>query len=66
MNGAKAVEFDRAALLRKERLRIQEVAFLLSCHPDTVRRWMHDGKLKFKRTPGGERRVMTESVKGYL
>lgn len=58
--------FDRSALLTKYRLRICEAAFLLECHPDTVREWMARGKIEFKRTPGGERKVLTDSIRPYL
>lgn len=59
-------EFDRSTILSKARVRIDEAAFLLCCHPDTVRRWMDSGKLEYKRTPGGERRVLTSSITPYL
>lgn len=58
--------YDRSSLLVKYRLRICEVAFLLECHPDTVREWMARGKIEFKRTPGGERKVLTDSIRPYL
>jgi len=58
--------FDRAALLQKDRLRIDEAAWLLGCHPDTIRRYVDQDKLRAKRLPGGERRVLTESIKPYL
>lgn len=58
--------FDRVALLLKDRVRIDEAAFLLCCHPDTVRRWIESGKLEYKRTPGGERRIFTSSIRPYL
>ena len=58
--------FDRAALLKKERLRIDEAAWLLGCHADTIRRYLDKDKLTSKRLPGGERRVLTESIRPYL
>lgn len=56
----------REMLLRKLKLRLDEASFLLGCHPDTVRRWVDEGKVQATRTPGGHRRILTESVRGYL
>lgn len=53
-------------LLRKTKLRREEAAFLLDVTPRTVDRYMTEGKLDFKPTPGGHRRPLTESVKKYL
>lgn len=58
--------FERSALLTKHRLRIAEAAFLLECHPDTVRGWMERGKVEYIRMPGGERRVLMTSLRPYL
>lgn len=58
--------FDRAVLLKKDRLRIHEAADLLEVTPRTVRRYLEDGKLIPVRTPGGQRRVLTESIRPYL
>lgn len=61
-------EFDayRAILLGKMKLTLGEAAYLLGSHPETVRRWVEEGKLQATRTPGGHRRVLTDSVRGYL
>lgn len=38
---------------------------LLDVKPRTVVRYLEEGKLEYKRLPGGHRRVLTESVKKY-
>lgn len=58
--------YDPNVLLQKTKLRIEEAAFLLEVTPRTVDNYMTSGKLEFKRTPGGYRRPLTESVKKYL
>lgn len=58
--------YDPNELLRKVKLRREEAAFLLEVSPRTVDRYMTEGKLEFKNTPGGHRRPLTESVKRYL
>ena len=57
---------DFQALLSKTTLRIDEAAILLDVTPRTVHRYLEDGKLEFKLTPGGRKKVITESVKKYL
>lgn len=37
-------------------LRLSEAAAYLYVHPDTLRRWADQGKVRCVRTPGGERR----------
>lgn len=58
--------YDPNELLKKTRLNKDEAAFLLEVSPRTVANYMANGKLEFKRTPGGHRRPLTESVKKYL
>lgn len=58
--------YDPNDLLRKTKLRREEAAFLLDVSPRTVDRYMTEGKLEFRPTPGGHRRPLTESVKKYL
>ena len=58
--------YDTALLLQKPKLRIDEAAALLDVHHNTVRRWVDEGKLQGIRTPGGHRRVRTESLLPYL
>lgn len=58
--------YDPNELLQKTKLQIEEAAFLLEVTPRSVRRYMTEGKLEFKITPGGQRRPLTESVKKYL
>ncbi|MDF0674346.1 MAG: hypothetical protein P0120_08395 [Nitrospira sp.] len=60
------VEYDAEALLRKNKLTRHEAAFLLEVTPRTVDNYMRDGKIEYTRTPGGQRRPLTESVKRYL
>jgi len=58
--------FDRVLLLQKSKLRIEEAAFLLEVTPRSVSRYLNEGKLTYSRTPGGLRRVLSESVMKYL
>lgn len=58
--------YDPNVLLHKTRLRIDEAAFLLDVSVRTIDRYMTDGKLEYRLTPGGHRRLLTESVKNYL
>lgn len=58
--------YDPKILLQKMKLRVDEAAALLEVHPDTVRRWIDDGKLTGVRTAGGHRRVHTASILEYL
>lgn len=59
-------EYDPRALLQKAKLHADEAAFLLDVTPRTVKRYMEQEKLKYVRTPGGHRRVLTESVKKWM
>jgi len=47
-------------------LQTREVAALLSVSPRTVERYLNDGKLAFRTTPGGHRRTLTQSLLRYL
>lgn len=58
--------YDPNELLKKTKLNKDEAAFLLEVSPRTVDRYMAEGKLAYKRTPGGHRRPLTESLKKYL
>lgn len=58
--------YDPNVLLRKTKLDKYEAAFLLDVAPRTVDHYMANGKLEFVRTPGGQRRALTVSVKRYL
>jgi putative resolvase len=42
--------------------RIAQAAKLIGVHPNTLRRWEREGKLKPARTLGGERRYTTEEI----
>lgn len=57
---------DTAALLAKPTLHTKEAAFLLSVSPRTVERYLNEGKLQFRSTPGGHRRTLTSSILKYL
>jgi hypothetical protein len=58
--------YDPNVLLRKTRLLREEAAFLLEVTPRTVDRYMEQGKISFKLTPGGHRRPITDSVKKFM
>ena len=58
--------YDQNELLQKTKLLREEAAFLLEVTPRTVDRYMTEGKIEFKRMPGGYRRPLTDSVKKYL
>ncbi|HZQ86619.1 MAG TPA: helix-turn-helix domain-containing protein [Acidimicrobiales bacterium] len=42
--------------------RTSEVAALLKVHPNTVSNWVHHGRLKATRTPGGHLRIPNSEV----
>lgn len=42
---------------------IERAAALLGVHPDTVRRWEHQGKIRVVRTPGGKRRIPESEIR---
>lgn len=58
--------YDPNVLLQKTKLRIEEAASLLDVTPRTVQRYLVEGKLAPVLTPGGQRRVRTDSVRPYL
>jgi molybdopterin-binding protein len=49
-----------------ESYRIGEAAGLLGVRVETLRRWERDGKVRFARTPGGQRLVPAEEVARLL
>jgi excisionase family DNA binding protein len=57
---------DTVSLLAKATLYTSEAAFLLAVSPRTVERYLETGKLAYRTTPGGHRRILTESVRRYL
>lgn len=58
--------YDPNVLLKKTKLRVEEAAELLDVASRTVQRYMRDGKIAFTSTPGGQRRLLTNSVRKYL
>lgn len=52
--------------MKKQYLRISEVAELLSVTPQTVRKWRLQGKLKGYTTPGGQHVYSREEIESYL
>lgn len=48
------------------RLRIGEAAERLGISPETLRRWIDDGRLAAERTPGGQRTVAADAVAGLI
>lgn len=49
-------------------LRVSEVAVRLSCEPETVRRWIREGKIPAYRLgrPGAPLRISEEAVREFL
>lgn len=47
-------------------LLVSEVATMLRVHPDTVRRWDAEGRLRAIRTPGNQRRWWESEVRELL
>jgi len=58
--------YDPNILLKKARLRIDEVAALLDVHSNTVRRWIESEKIPSIRMPGGQLRIRTGALTKYL
>lgn len=65
-HGRSLTPFETTELLSKTTLQTREVAALLSVSPRTVERYLNDGKLVFRTTPGGHRRTLTSSLIKYL
>jgi len=50
-----------------EMLTVREVSRLLHVHPNTLRRWTSDGRIKaYRITPRGDRRFKREEVARFL
>jgi len=48
-------------------LTIREVARLFHVHPNTLRRWSNDGRIKaYRITPRGDRRFRREEIARFL
>lgn len=48
-------------------LTVREVARLLHVHPNTLRRWTNNGRLKaYRITPRGDRRFKREEIARFL
>ena len=47
-------------------LKVSEVAELLKVWPDTVRLWLHAGKLRGVKLPGGAWRIRPEDLEALL
>lgn len=57
--------YDPSVLLRKAWLRRGEAACLLKVSPRTIDLYLTHGKLDFRLTPGGHRRILTMSARQY-
>jgi excisionase family DNA binding protein len=50
-----------------EMLTVREVARLFHVHPNTLRRWSNDGRIKaYRITPRGDRRFRREEITRFL
>lgn len=47
-------------------LTVAEAAKYLGMHPQSLRNWDKDGKLKALRTPGGQRRYSVDMLEGVF
>lgn len=48
-------------------LTVRQVASLLGVHPDTVRRWCNEGRLRYYQfNPRGRRRISAEDVRTFI
>ena len=65
-HGKRLTLTETTELLKKSTLQTREVAALLSVSPRTVERYLNDGKLAFRTTPGGHRRTLTASLLKHL
>ena len=57
---------ETSGLLAKATLLTGEAARLLSVTPRTIERYLNAGKLDYRTTPGGHRRILTGSLMKYL
>jgi len=65
-HGKRLTLTDTAALLAKPTLHTGEAAFLLAVSTRTIERYLNDGRLAFRTTPGGHRRTLTASLLKHL
>ena len=65
-HGKRLTLTETTELLKKSTLQTREVAALLSVSPRTVERYLNDGRLAFRTTPGGHRRTLTASLLKHL
>ena len=56
---------DRGRPRRGDYITLDEAAGRIGVHKRTIERMMDDGKLKFRTTPGGYRRLYRTSVDDY-
>ena len=49
-----------------EVLRVREAARVLGVSPDTIKRWIYQGKIKSIKTPGGHHRIPTVEIDRLL
>jgi excisionase family DNA binding protein len=48
-------------------LTVREVARLFHIHPNTLRRWSNDGRIKaYRITPRGDRRFKREEIRRFM
>jgi excisionase family DNA binding protein len=53
--------------MKDDMLTVREVARLLHVHPNTLRRWSNNGRIKaYRITPRGDRRFKREEIARFL
>ncbi len=59
-------EFEVAAEFKEKLYTMKEACTLLGVHPNTIRRWDKEGKIKVVRPEGGQRRISESEIKRLL
>jgi len=49
-----------------EYISLTKAAKMMGVHPDSIRRWFDEGKLKGYKTPSKQRKISVESIQSIL